>query len=70
MIDHLRNELDSARQAEQECSPRGVASKADWQAQAKQAATQAGNFIAAHPVASIAAAVAIGLAVGWWVKRK
>jgi ElaB/YqjD/DUF883 family membrane-anchored ribosome-binding protein len=69
MINHLRKELDSGRQAERECQRR-CHSETDWQERAKQAATWAGNFIAAHPVASLGAAVALGLAVGWWVKRR
>jgi ElaB/YqjD/DUF883 family membrane-anchored ribosome-binding protein len=70
MINHLRNEPDPARQAERTCRRRGLLLEADWQDRAKQAATRAGNFIAAHPVASLGAAVALGLAVGWWVKRR
>jgi ElaB/YqjD/DUF883 family membrane-anchored ribosome-binding protein len=70
MINRLRNELDAARQTEQEFRPRGLTSEANWQDRAKQAATWAGNFIAAHPAASLGAAVAFGLAVGWWVKRR
>jgi ElaB/YqjD/DUF883 family membrane-anchored ribosome-binding protein len=70
MINHLRKQRDSARQAERKGRRRGLASEADWQDWAKQAATRAGNFIAAHPAASLGAAVALGLAVGWWVKRR
>ena len=70
MINHLSKELDSERQAERKRRPRGLTSEADWQDRAKQAAAWAGNFIAAHPVASLGAAVALGLAVGWWVKRR
>ena len=70
MINRIREEPDSARQAEQERRLRGLTSEANWQDWAKQAATRAGNFIAAHPVASLGAAVALGLAVGWWVKRR
>ena len=70
MVDRLSKELYSARQAERKGRRRGRSAEADWQDRAKQAATRAGNFIAAHPAASLGAAVALGLAVGWWVKRR
>lgn len=70
MINRLRDELDSARQAERPGRQRALGSDADWQDQAKQAAALAAEFIAAHPVASLSAAVAVGLAIGWWVKRR
>jgi ElaB/YqjD/DUF883 family membrane-anchored ribosome-binding protein len=49
---------------------RGVPSEADWQERAKEAASWAGNFIATHPIASLSAAVVLGMAIGWWVKRR
>jgi ElaB/YqjD/DUF883 family membrane-anchored ribosome-binding protein len=68
MINRLRNDWDSARRAE--TTRRGLSSQTDWQDRAKQAVAWAGDFVAAHPIASLGAAVVLGLAVGWWVKRK
>ncbi len=70
MINRLRKEWDSPRPAERQGRPCGLPAETDWQDLAKRAASRAGNFIAAHPVASLAAAFALGSAVGWWVKRK
>jgi len=35
-----------------------------------QAVERTGGWVAAHPVASVIAAVAAGVVLGWWVKRK
>lgn len=37
---------------------------------AGQAAERLEQFLIAHPVATLATALAVGVAVGWWVKRK
>jgi hypothetical protein len=38
--------------------------------QARQVRRVGERFIAAHPVICLGAALALGTAVGWWVKRK
>jgi hypothetical protein len=37
--------------------------------QAKHWAAEAENVIATHPGASLAAALGLGILIGWWVKR-
>jgi len=69
MINRLRNPWDAPGPAEGKGRPCGPVAETDWQDLSEQAASRAGNFIAAHPVASLAAAFALGSAVGWWVKR-
>ena len=37
--------------------------------QIKHYLAESGNFVATHPGASLAAALGVGILLGWWVKR-
>lgn len=70
MVNCLTEQREAARRDESKSGRRNLSLKTGWQGWAKRAAARAGNSIADHPAASLGAAVAVGLAVGWWVKRR
>lgn len=70
MIDRISNQLDSTSGTIHRESRDGPSPERQLRAAAKQAISQAGAFIAAHPAAALGAAVLVGVTIGWWVKRK
>ncbi|NLS94723.1 MAG: hypothetical protein GXX96_21420 [Planctomycetaceae bacterium] len=71
MIDRISSRLRAApetsrRQAGGEPLPKGRQLDAD----ARQTLARGGAFIADHPLAALSVAVAVGMTLGWWVKRK
>ncbi|MHB8903467.1 MAG: hypothetical protein ACYC6Y_32280 [Thermoguttaceae bacterium] len=70
MIDRISKDLDSAFGAVRRRAEGRLSSAEEYEARAKQAVARAGELIAGYPVAALATAVLLGVALGWWVKRK
>ncbi len=70
MIDRISKHLGSAFDTAGREGRNESAEDDPWKEQAKEAFAQAGVLIATHPVAALTTAIVVGIAIGWWVKRR
>ncbi len=70
MIDRISRHLGSTLDPVRREGRNEAAAESPWKEQAKEALAQTGAIIATHPVAALSAAIVVGMAIGWWVKRR
>jgi ElaB/YqjD/DUF883 family membrane-anchored ribosome-binding protein len=70
MINRIGNQRDFASGAGRREDRIEPSAESKLQVAAQEAVSQAGGFVAAHPVAALSVAVVVGITIGWWVKRR